>query len=83
MKEGDLIRTSWHIPDIPIVPPAGDSYPLGAISPGTKVCLESNKDQDYGIGRQADLGEKFELYLPLKLSSLMKVCFVLLLAVYN
>jgi len=63
MKEGDLIRTSWHIPDIPIVPPAGDSYPLGAISPGTKVCLvqkypDSDEVMFYNEGTSAKVMRK-------------------------
>ncbi|XP_017785629.1 PREDICTED: 39S ribosomal protein L2, mitochondrial [Nicrophorus vespilloides] len=37
MKPGDLIRTSMHIPRIPVRAYEGDSYPLGALSIGTQI----------------------------------------------
>ncbi|GJQ68897.1 mRpL2 [Trypoxylus dichotomus] len=41
MKPGDLIRTSCHIPRIPVRPNEGDAYPLGALPVGTEVnCVE-------------------------------------------
>uniref|UniRef100_A0A1B6K0D2 Uncharacterized protein n=1 Tax=Homalodisca liturata TaxID=320908 RepID=A0A1B6K0D2_9HEMI len=41
MKPGDLIRTSMHIPRIPVNPNEGDAYPLGALPMGTKIhCVE-------------------------------------------
>ncbi|KAF5304336.1 hypothetical protein FQA39_LY09715 [Lamprigera yunnana] len=41
MKAGDIIRTSCHIPRIPVRPREGDAYPLGALPLGTKVnCIE-------------------------------------------
>jgi len=36
---GDLIRTSWKIPTMPVKPIEGDSYPLGALPVGTTICL--------------------------------------------
>jgi len=39
MKEGDLITTSFEIPEIPIKPENGNSYPLGALPIGTTICL--------------------------------------------
>jgi len=39
MKEGDLITTTWRIPKIPVKPIEGNSYPLGALPSGTRVCL--------------------------------------------
>ncbi|KAK5649289.1 hypothetical protein RI129_000318 [Pyrocoelia pectoralis] len=41
MKPGDIIRTSCHIPRIPVRPCEGDAYPLGALPLGTEVhCVE-------------------------------------------
>jgi len=41
MKAGDIIRTSCHIPRIPVRPNEGDAYPLGALPLGTEVnCVE-------------------------------------------
>lgn len=41
MKPGDLIKTSMHIPRIPVSPKEGDAYPLGALPLGTAVnCVE-------------------------------------------
>jgi len=41
MKAGDLIRTSSHIPRIPVRAHEGDAYPLGALPLGTQVhCIE-------------------------------------------
>lgn len=41
MKEGDIIKTSSHIPRIPVRPKEGDAYPLGALPIGTQVnCVE-------------------------------------------
>ncbi|KAL1506454.1 hypothetical protein ABEB36_005818 [Hypothenemus hampei] len=41
MKPGDLIKTSCHIPRIPVRPNEGDAYPLGALPLGTQVhCIE-------------------------------------------
>lgn len=41
MKPGDLIRTSMHIPRIPVSPQEGDAHPLGALPLGTQVnCVE-------------------------------------------
>jgi len=37
MKPGDIIKTSMHIPRIPVHPNEGDAYPLGALPMGTKV----------------------------------------------
>lgn len=37
MKPGDIIRTSMHIPRIPVRPHEGDAYPLGALPLGTQV----------------------------------------------
>lgn len=37
MKEGDIIRTSKHIPRIPVRPNEGDAYPVGALPIGTIV----------------------------------------------
>ncbi|VDM31725.1 unnamed protein product [Hydatigera taeniaeformis] len=39
MKEGDVIRSHWEIPSIPVVPVLGDAYPVGALPVGTQVCL--------------------------------------------
>merc|ERR1719362_80459 len=39
MEIGDLIRTSGKIPPNPIRPKEGDSHPLGALPPGTDICL--------------------------------------------
>lgn len=38
MREGDLIRTSTQIPENPVRPVEGDSYPLGALPQGTRIC---------------------------------------------
>ncbi|GFG38946.1 hypothetical protein Cfor_12551 [Coptotermes formosanus] len=41
MKAGDIIRTSGHIPRIPVRGNEGDAYPLGALPLGTRVnCIE-------------------------------------------
>ncbi|XP_051169762.1 39S ribosomal protein L2, mitochondrial [Leptopilina boulardi] len=41
MKEGDIIRTSRHIPRMPVKPQEGDAHPLGALPIGTEVhCVE-------------------------------------------
>ncbi|CAG9769377.1 unnamed protein product [Ceutorhynchus assimilis] len=41
MKAGDLIKTSCHIPRIPVRANEGDAYPLGALPIGTEVnCIE-------------------------------------------
>lgn len=41
MKAGDILRTSGHIPRIPVRPNEGDAYPLGALPMGTTVhCIE-------------------------------------------
>ncbi|RZB41018.1 39S ribosomal protein L2, mitochondrial [Asbolus verrucosus] len=41
MKAGDLIKTSCHIPRIPVRPNEGDAYPLGALPIGTQInCVE-------------------------------------------
>lgn len=41
MKAGDIIRTSMHIPRIPVRAQEGDAYPLGALPIGTQVhCVE-------------------------------------------
>ncbi|XP_026462075.1 39S ribosomal protein L2, mitochondrial-like [Ctenocephalides felis] len=41
MKAGDLIKTSCHIPRIPVRANEGDAYPLGALPVGTIVhCVE-------------------------------------------
>jgi len=41
MKAGDLIKTSCHIPRIPVRAAEGDAYPLGALPTGTQVhCVE-------------------------------------------
>lgn len=41
MKPGDLIRTSGHIPRIPVRANEGDAYPLGALPIGTRIsCIE-------------------------------------------
>nr|XP_023018193.1 39S ribosomal protein L2, mitochondrial [Leptinotarsa decemlineata] len=41
MKPGDLIKTSCHIPRIPVRANEGDAYPLGALPIGTQVhCVE-------------------------------------------
>ncbi|XP_044257954.1 39S ribosomal protein L2, mitochondrial [Tribolium madens] len=37
MKAGDLIKTSCHIPRIPVRANEGDAYPLGALPLGTQV----------------------------------------------
>ncbi|KAL1140277.1 hypothetical protein AAG570_000209 [Ranatra chinensis] len=37
MKAGDLIRTSQHIPRIPVAAKEGDAYPLGALPVGTII----------------------------------------------
>lgn len=37
MKVGDLIKTSRHIPRIPVRAKEGDAYPLGALPVGTMV----------------------------------------------
>ena len=39
MKEGDLITTTGLIPDIPLKPQVGNSYPVGALPIGTQICL--------------------------------------------
>ena len=39
MKEGDLITTTGLIPDIPLKPVVGNSYPVGALPMGTQICL--------------------------------------------
>ncbi|VDD83207.1 unnamed protein product [Mesocestoides corti] len=39
MKEGDVIRSHWEIPKIPVLPVLGDAYPVGALPVGTQVCL--------------------------------------------
>ncbi|VDK32743.1 unnamed protein product [Taenia asiatica] len=39
MKEGDVIRSHWEIPSIPVLPVLGDAYPVGALPVGTRVCL--------------------------------------------
>lgn len=41
LKVGDLIKTSGHIPRIPVRPNEGDAYPLGALPIGTQInCVE-------------------------------------------
>ncbi|XP_045467999.1 39S ribosomal protein L2, mitochondrial [Harmonia axyridis] len=41
MKPGDIIKTSGHIPRIPVRPNEGDAYPLGALPLGTQIhCIE-------------------------------------------
>lgn len=41
MKVGDLIKTSCHIPRIPVRANEGDAYPLGALPLGTQIhCVE-------------------------------------------
>ncbi|XP_066248819.1 large ribosomal subunit protein uL2m [Euwallacea similis] len=41
MKPGDLLKTSCHIPRIPVRANEGDAHPLGALPAGTKVhCVE-------------------------------------------
>ncbi|KAK9887628.1 hypothetical protein WA026_023587 [Henosepilachna vigintioctopunctata] len=41
MKAGDIIKTSCHIPRIPVRANEGDAYPLGALPFGTQVnCIE-------------------------------------------
>lgn len=46
MKPGDIIKTSRHIPRIPVRPNEGDAYPLGALPLGTRIhCLEKNPGQ--------------------------------------
>ncbi|PSN35212.1 hypothetical protein C0J52_16891 [Blattella germanica] len=41
MKPGDIIKTSGHIPRIPVRANEGDAYPLGALPMGTLVhCVE-------------------------------------------
>lgn len=41
MKPGDLLKTSRHIPRIPVRAKEGDAYPLGALPVGTMVhCVE-------------------------------------------
>ncbi|XP_050297267.1 39S ribosomal protein L2, mitochondrial [Anthonomus grandis grandis] len=41
MKAGDLLKTSCHIPRIPVRANEGDAYPLGALPIGTQVhCVE-------------------------------------------
>lgn len=37
MKAGDILRTSMHIPRIPVRPREGDAYPLGALPLGTQI----------------------------------------------
>ncbi|KAJ4430172.1 large ribosomal subunit protein uL2m [Periplaneta americana] len=37
MKAGDIIKTSGHIPRIPVRANEGDAYPLGALPMGTRV----------------------------------------------
>lgn len=37
MKPGDLIKTSTEIPEVPVKPNEGDSYPLGALAVNTIV----------------------------------------------
>lgn len=37
MKEGDIIKTSMHIPRIPVRAKEGDAYPLGALPLGTQI----------------------------------------------
>lgn len=39
MQEGDLITTTGLIPDIPLKPQVGNSYPVGALPIGTQICL--------------------------------------------
>ncbi|XP_063227414.1 large ribosomal subunit protein uL2m isoform X2 [Bacillus rossius redtenbacheri] len=38
MKAGDILKTSRHIPRIPVRASEGDAYPLGALQAGTQVC---------------------------------------------
>ncbi|KPJ09881.1 39S ribosomal protein L2, mitochondrial [Papilio machaon] len=41
MKAGDIIKTSCHLPRIPVKANEGDAYPLGALPTGTLVhCIE-------------------------------------------
>ena len=54
MKEGDLITTSWRIPKIPVKPIEGNSYPLGALPAGTRVCL-LQKYHDSVVKSEQDL----------------------------
>lgn len=47
MKAGDIIKTSMHIPRIPVRPNEGDAYPLGALPLGTKI---HNIEKYVGLG---------------------------------
>ncbi|VVC96981.1 unnamed protein product [Leptidea sinapis] len=46
MKAGDIIRTSRHLPRIPVRANEGDAYVLGALPTGTIVhCIEKEPGQ--------------------------------------
>lgn len=48
MKAGDLIKTSCHIPRIPVRANDGDAYPLGALPTGTLVhCVQASPGENY------------------------------------
>lgn len=50
MKAGDLIKTSRHIPRIPVRAKEGDAFPLGALPVGTQIhCIEANPGESYHL----------------------------------
>uniref|UniRef100_A0A1B6M0A2 Large ribosomal subunit protein uL2 C-terminal domain-containing protein n=2 Tax=Graphocephala atropunctata TaxID=36148 RepID=A0A1B6M0A2_9HEMI len=76
MKPGDLIRTSMHIPRIPVNPNEGDAYPLGALPLGTKIhCVEKFTGTGgyyvHSAGSSATIlrrmGDKIVIQLPSKI----------------
>jgi len=75
MKAGDLIKTTCHIPRIPVRPKEGDAHPLGALPMGTQVhCVEAHPGEGgryiKGAGNKGILmrkiGEKVVVQLPSK-----------------
>lgn len=50
MKAGDILKSSKHIPRIPVRPNEGDSYPLGALPMGTLVHnVQLNINSEYSV----------------------------------
>lgn len=75
MEAGDLIKSTSHIPRIPVRPKEGDAHPLGALPMGTAVnCVERFPGQGgsfiKGAGTKGILmrkiGDKVVLQLPSK-----------------
>uniref|UniRef100_A0A9J2P686 Ribosomal protein L2 C-terminal domain-containing protein n=1 Tax=Ascaris lumbricoides TaxID=6252 RepID=A0A9J2P686_ASCLU len=59
MKAGQIISTSCHIPDNPLIGIEGNAYPLGALAPGSLI----NSVEKYAIEKPSYPGNDSEVFM--------------------